>query len=145
MFQHTRNTSRHPSGLIAGAVAMTIVVSAAMPAAYAHEPVMGDSKSMPMEQMDHSKMSGMKGMDGMKHMQGMSMTGDADFDFATNMRMHHQMALDMAQAQISNGKNAKMVSMARSIKTSQTKEIAKFDQFIAAHNSATGRQMPKDK
>ena len=79
MFKHTRNTNRPPLGLVAAAVAMTIVVSSMLPAAYAHEPAKGDSKSMPMEQMDHSEMNGMKGMGGMKHMEGMSMTGDADW------------------------------------------------------------------
>jgi uncharacterized protein (DUF305 family) len=39
---------------------------------------------------------GMKDMGGMKHMEGMSMTGDADYDFAANMRKHHQMAVEMS-------------------------------------------------
>ena len=57
----------------------------------AAEAAMTATKSMTTGQMDHSKMG------------GMSMTGDVDYDFAANMRMHHQNALDMSQAELKNG------------------------------------------
>lgn len=98
--------------------------------------------TMPADSMDHSKMSGMKNMDGMKSMDGMSMTGDADYDFAVNMKMHHQMALDMAKAEVKDGKNAEMVKMAKSIVSSQTKEIASLAPDTAA--SPVGRSPPAD-
>ena len=101
-----------------------------LPLSLAHAqspPQQKGSMPMPADSMDHSKMGGMK------HMEGMSMTGDADYDFAVNMRMHHQMALDMAQMQAKNGKNPEMVTMAKSIVSSQTKEIAAFERWIAAH------------
>jgi uncharacterized protein (DUF305 family) len=76
--------------------------------------------------MDHSKM-------GMKHMDGMSMTGDTDYDFAANMRMHHQMAVDMSEAELKNGENPEMLQMAKSIIAAQKKEIAELDRWLAAH------------
>ncbi|WP_256662206.1 DUF305 domain-containing protein [Pseudomonas sp. F(2018)] len=67
------------------------------------------------------------------HMQdGMSMTGDADYDFATNMRMHHQMGVDMAKTELKNGKDAEMRRMAEDIITAQQKEIAALDQWLKA-------------
>lgn len=69
----------------------------------------------------------------------MSMTGDADYDFAVNMRKHHQMALDMAQKELKNGKDAQLKQMANDIIASQTKEIAAFDQWVKAHP----KPMPK--
>lgn len=102
-----------------------------------------DMKSMPM---DHSKMDHAN-MDGMKHMEGMSMTGNADYDFAANMKMHHQMGIDMANAEIKNGKNPQMVKMAKAIVATQTKESAAFDKYLAA-NKATmpdGMKMPEKK
>lgn len=76
---------------------------------------------------------GMKDMGGMKHMDGMSMTGDADYDFAANMRKHHQMAVDMSEAQLKKGKDADMLKMAKSIIAVQKKEIAELDRWLAAH------------
>ena len=76
---------------------------------------------------------GMKDMGGMKHMDGMSMTGDADYDFAANMRKHHQMAVDMSEAQLKKGKDADMLKMAKSIIAAQKKEIAELDRWLAAH------------
>lgn len=72
-------------------------------------------------------MSGHSGHD----MAGMKMTGDADLDFATNMRSHHQMGIDMAKAELQNGKDTRMRETAQKIITDQTKEIAKLDAWIA--------------
>ena len=107
-------------------VAIAALLMAASPT-WAHEPVSSDTKSMPAGTMDHSKMGGMKDMD------GMSMTGDMDYDFAANMRKHHQMAVDMSQAELKGGKNPKMLKMAKGIIAAQKKEIATFDQWMAAH------------
>lgn len=76
---------------------------------------------------------GMKDMGGMKHMEGMSMTGDADYDFAANMRKHHQMAVEMSEAQLKKGKNPEMLEMAKNIIAAQKKEIAELDRWLAAH------------
>lgn len=86
---------------------------------------------MPSEQMDQSKMT------------GMSMTGDVDYDFAANMRKHHQMAVDMSRAELKNGKNPKMLKVAEDIIAAQNKEIAVFDQWMEAHSKAMTKTMPK--
>lgn len=111
----------------------------------AAEPAKATTKPVPTMPMDHSKMEGMKDtkhmeemkhmdgmkdMGGMKHTPGMSMTGDVDYDFAMNMRMHHQMAVDMSQAQLKNGKSPKLRTMATNIIAAQKKEIAVLDQWI---------------
>ena len=70
----------------------------------------------------------MKGM--MKNMDSMKMTGDTDVDFATMMKMHHQGAIDMAQMELQNGKDAKMRSMAKRIIKDQQKEIKELDQWL---------------
>lgn len=90
----------------------------------AAEPVKAVSAPVPTTPMDHSK------MEAMKNMEGMSMTGDADYDFAVNMRIHHQMAVDMSQAQLKNGKSPKLRAMATKIIAAQKNEIAELDQWI---------------
>jgi uncharacterized protein (DUF305 family) len=69
----------------------------------------------------------------MQQMQSMQSTGEADRDFATMMRMHHQGAIDMAKAQLQNGKSPALKAMARKIIRDQQKEIALFDRWLAAH------------
>ena len=76
---------------------------------------------------------GMKDMGGMKPMDGMSMTGDADYDFATNMRKHHQMAVEMSEAELKKSKHPEMLEMAKNIIAAQKKEIAELDRWLAAH------------
>ena len=64
----------------------------------------------------------------------MPMTGDSDKDFAMMMKMHHQKALEMAKKELADGKSPQMKAMAQKIVDSQTKEIAEFDKWLAAHN-----------
>lgn len=85
------------------------------------------SSSMPMKHADKGEMKGHGGM---------SMTGDVDYDFAVNMRKHHQMALMMAQAELKNGKDSTMLAMANKIIVAQKKEIAELDQWIAVRDKA---------
>ena len=82
---------------------------------------------------DHSAALQKPMMDSMQQMQSMPMTGDMDHDFVMMMREHHQSALDMAQAELEHGKDPKIRSMAKKIITSQKKEIAQFDQWLATH------------
>ena len=128
-------TPHKKTSLLAAVCALSLLALAPM-AANADDKSAMDKKSMPM---DHSKMDH-SNMDGMKHMAGMSMTGNADVDFAANMKMHHQMGIDMAKAEIKNGKDPQMVKMAKAIVATQTKESAAFDKYLAA-NKAT---MPDD-
>ena len=96
-----------------------------------------NSKSMDMKGMDMKGMD-MKGMD-MKSMMknndekmaSMKMTGNADVDFAMMMRVHHQGAIDMAQAELRDGKDAQMRKLATNIIAAQKKEIAQLDRFLA--------------
>ncbi|MEO5677879.1 MAG: DUF305 domain-containing protein [Usitatibacter sp.] len=84
-------------------------------------------KSMPMDcsQMHESMMGGKKGMDGMR------MSGDVDRDFATMMKMHHQGALPMAQAELDKGKDSELRDLARKIIDAQKTEIAQLDRWLA--------------
>lgn len=86
---------------------------------------MSETKSMTAAPMDHSKMDCMKHMDGMthkndmKHMDCMSRTGNTDYDFAANVCMHHQMAVDMSEAELKHGKDPQMLKMANDIIAAQ--------------------------
>ena len=128
MSQYIKHNSASRFTLLMRAVAMVVAVMAAAPTlANAAEPAKSETMPMPMpsEQMDQSKIT--------KQLGGMSMTGDVDYDFAANMRMHHQMAIEMAQAELKNGKNQEMLHMAKDIIAAQKKEIAVFDQWIKAN------------
>jgi len=69
--------------------------------------------------------------DNNEKMSSMAMTGNADVDFAMMMRIHHQGAIDMAQAELRDGKNPQMRKMAQDIIAAQKKEIAQLDKFLA--------------
>ena len=66
----------------------------------------------------------------------MKMTGDADYDFASMMAMHHKMALDMAEIELKDGRDPKIQAMARKIIDSQKKEIAEFEAWKKEHKPA---------
>ncbi len=74
-------------------------------------------------------------MQNMKKMEAMPMTGDTDRDFAEMMKVHHQGAIDMAELELKNGKDAKMRAMAKRIVSAQQKEIKEFDQWMAGRNA----------
>ncbi|NUZ08429.1 DUF305 domain-containing protein [Piscinibacter koreensis] len=77
------------------------------------------------EQMHQSMMSGMQ------KMQSMTPTGDADEDFASMMRMHHQQAVEMARLEVQHGKSSELKAMARKIIKDQQKEISQLDRWLA--------------
>jgi len=102
------------------------------PMAYAQQPAgQMDMKAM-MEQ-------------GHKQMMSMPMTGKPDVDFAMMMREHHKGALTMAEMELKDGKDRGMREMARKIISSQKKEIAEFDKWLASkgHKGETGSGAPK--
>lgn len=112
-------------------VVTAILLSASIAAAQAHDP-----KQQSMAGMQNSGQMGQMGS-----MSGMRMTGDQDYDFATMMRHHHEMAVMMANKEIRNGKNADMRRMAQTIADTQRKEIAQFDAWISAHKpTSTGHK-----
>lgn len=64
-------------------------------------------------------------------MASMQMMGNTDMDFAMMMRVHHQGAIDMAQAELRDGKDPEMRKVAKAIIAAQKKEIAQLDKFLA--------------
>lgn len=64
-------------------------------------------------------------------MAAMPMTGKPDVDFAMMMRIHHQGAIEMSEAELKDGKDPEMKKMARKIISDQKKEIAQLDKFLA--------------
>lgn len=93
------------------------------------------NKSMDMKGMDMKSM--MKNND--DKMASMKMTGNADVDFAMMMRVHHQGAIDMAEAELRDGKDAQMRKLATNIIAAQKKEIAQLDKFLVKN----GQPAPK--
>ena len=110
------------------------VLSAALlqPVAFAQMQMKPGTSSMQSGATDMKGMD-MKGMmkDNNEKMSSMKMTGNADVDFAMMMRIHHLGAIDMAEAELRNGKDPQMKKMAKSIIAAQKKEIATFDRFLA--------------
>ena len=94
-------------------------------------------KSSPSMAMKQS-MSGM-----MKGMQEMPMSGDTDRDFAAMMKVHHQGAIDMAQAELASGKDPQLRKMAQSIISAQKKEIKEFDYWMKKHPENASTEMHK--
>ncbi|MBV6273762.1 DUF305 domain-containing protein [Alcaligenaceae bacterium CGII-47] len=68
-----------------------------------------------------------------KSMDAMKPSGDIDYDFAAMMRVHHEGAVDMAELELKKGQDPEMKQMAKEIIAAQKKEIAKFDEWLAAH------------
>lgn len=127
MSMHIRNTLQNSVRLPLGTLAMAVALLAVPAFTSAHEPAVSNSPAPSSMPMDHACMGEMNAH------QGMSMTGDADYDFAVNMRKHHQMAVTMAQAEMKNGKNAEMRDMASKIIVAQRKEVAELDRWTSAH------------
>ena len=69
----------------------------------------------------------------MKMMDDMAKTkfrGDPDVDFMTQMRVHHQGAIDMTKVALSDGKDAEVKKLAQEIIAAQQKEIAEIDSWL---------------
>lgn len=125
------NTKHHGKAVFFSAIAVAAALF--LPLADAQTSMSGN---MPMAGgMDMKTM--MK--DRNEKMSSMAMTGNPDIDFAVMMRMHHQGAIDMAQAELKNGKEAQMRKMAQSIIAAQKKEIAQFDSFLAKHGHSADK------
>ena len=123
--------------LLLASVASLFVISSA--SAQQAKPMSGmDMKCMDMKMMapnpDDSpstkayKAAMMKMM--MEGMPMMKFTGDADIDFMTRMRMHHQGAIEMAKIVLAHGKDAEVKKLAQDIVTAQEKEIASIDTWL---------------
>lgn len=68
-------------------------------------------------------------------------TGNVDFDYAVNLRMHHQLAVELSQEQLRNGKNPKLRSMAIQLIAAHKKEISVLDRWIASQTTSKTRAL----
>jgi len=122
--------------VLAGALLLPPLAGAQMPAKPAGmQHNMAGGTTMSGGGMDMKSM--MKDMN--DKMASMPMSGNADVDFAMMMRIHHLGAIDMAQAQLRDGKNPQMHRMARNIIAAQKKEISELDKFIAKNGPASAK------
>jgi uncharacterized protein (DUF305 family) len=84
-----------------------------------------------MEASGSGLMKSMNDMMGAMH--SMTITGDFDVDFANMMIGHHQGAIDMAQIELSQGKDATMKAKAQDIISKQQKEQQEFKDFVQTY------------
>lgn len=68
-------------------------------------------------------------------MDAMTMTGDADHDFAMMMSMHHQGAIDMSNELLKQGDDATIRAMAQKVIDAQTQEKSMLSQFVQSHKA----------
>lgn len=66
----------------------------------------------------------------MEKMKNMKMSGDFDIDYANMTIEHHQGAIDMAQQELSAGKDDTMKGMAQKIIAKQKEEISKLQDLL---------------
>jgi uncharacterized protein (DUF305 family) len=116
-----------------GAIGVALAVAALT------QPATAQTHSMPggapMADTSSARGGGMEMMSLMKDMSdkmaAMPMTGKTDIDFAKMMRVHHQGAISMAEAELQGGKEPAMRKMAQDIIKAQKKEIAQIDRFLS--------------
>ena len=70
----------------------------------------------------------------------MFLTGDIDFDYAANMRIHQKLAFDMSAAQYKHGKSARLRAQAARMMAQQKKEIVLLDRWIAAQTAIKSKK-----
>lgn len=66
-------------------------------------------------------------------MNAITMTDDADHDFAMMMKMHHQGAIDMGNKELEKGNDATIKAMAQMMISMQQTEIQELQAFIDTH------------
>lgn len=84
-----------------------------------------------MSGMDHSSMSGMMSDSDMQDLQKAS-PRDAGKLYLEQMIEHHTSAVDMAKTEVTKGKNADAVALAKSIVKSQTEQITQMQDMLAS-------------
>jgi len=69
------------------------------------------------------------------HMMSLPMydTGNADVDFVKGMIPHHQMAVDMAEKLLKDGKDPEIRKLAEDIISAQKKEIEQMNGWLSKH------------
>ena len=86
--------------------------------------------------MDHARGTGGSEMEKlmgtmMTNMHQQQPTGNNDIDYANMMQKHHQGAVDMANLQLSKGKDSSLKTFSRKVIETQQKEIDLMKEFIA--------------
>lgn len=66
----------------------------------------------------------------MQDMKNMEHSGDADYDYATMMKRHHQGSIEMAKVQIDGGSDQQLKDLSEKMINEQQSEIEKLDSFI---------------
>lgn len=74
----------------------------------------------------------------MKQMHSMQPTGDADYDFATMMKQHHQGAIEMSNIEITRGQDTALKARAQKIIEDSQKDIRDLDSFLAGYQAKSG-------
>jgi uncharacterized protein (DUF305 family) len=73
----------------------------------------------------------------MSDLKALTITGDADYDFAAIMRIHHQGAVDMMQAYHGNAQDTMLKGMAEKGLAKQQAEIGELSTFLSSHQPAS--------
>jgi hypothetical protein len=134
MPSQTKATRSHRFILSATGIAFIVLVMAiASPGASANISGSNRPRDIPLKQTSHTTAH------------ALFLTGDVDFDYAANMRMHHQLAIEMSQAQIRNGKNPKLRNLANKIIAEHRKEIAVLDQWMASRTRPLSQRLLSSK
>ena len=144
-------TLTQKSGRYVTVAALAVLSFAAQAQSSAMPHAMPKAGEMPAQSGMSAPGMDMKSMmtDMQDKMMAMKATGNVDTDFAAMMRIHHQAAITMAEAELQNGKDPQMRVMAKDIIRAQKKEIAVFDKFLAKRGvadmkmSEPGMQMKK--
>jgi len=68
-------------------------------------------------------------------MSSVKSSGNSDTDFASLMLPHHQAAIDMAKAELVNGKDPQMRRLAQEIITDQQSEIELMQLWLRQHSA----------
>ncbi|RYZ79170.1 MAG: DUF305 domain-containing protein, partial [Moraxellaceae bacterium] len=72
----------------------------------------------------------------MTDLKALTITGDADQDFAAMMRIHHQGALNMMQAYLPSAQDTMLKGMAQKGIQKQQEEIGELTTFLSSHQPA---------
>ena len=72
-------------------------------------------------------------MDMMTKMDAQAKTQDPDHDYASQMVLHHEAAIKMAQEELKSGTNQEIRTAAQTIITKQQAEITQFNAFLSGH------------
>lgn len=123
MEKRQQQSAWRAAGVLAFALAAASSAIAQHSAGQHAQATTGAASGMSMEM--HQSMK-----EGMDKMMSVPSTGDTDRDFASMMKMHHQMAIDMAKAELDKGKSPEMKQLAQQIIKDSQRDIQKIEQWM---------------